>query len=158
LIFINDLTDEVENHVDLFADDTTLYRYLQSNTRQNVLKDLEQLNLGHRMGGFVQCQKTQVMTISRKKQEIKDPKFLFLDTELTETDRSKFLGVTITSTLNWSKHIDGIKAKAGKKMGILRRGKLFLPKSALTILYKSCVRSSLEYAVHQYGKELQNLI
>jgi hypothetical protein len=86
------------------------------------------------------------MTISRKKQEIKDPKFLFFDTELTETDRLKFLGVTITSTLNWSKHIDSIKAKAGRKMGILRRGKSFLPNSALTILFKFCVRSSLEYA------------
>jgi hypothetical protein len=48
----------------------------------------------------------QVMTISRKKQEVNDPKFQFFDTELAETDRLKFLGVTITSTLNWSKHID----------------------------------------------------
>jgi hypothetical protein len=45
--------------------------------------------------------KNQVMTISRKKEEIKDPKFLFFDTGLTETDRLKFLGVTITSTHNW---------------------------------------------------------
>jgi hypothetical protein len=41
LIFIDDLTDEVENHIDLFADDTTLYQYLQPNTRQNVLKSLQ---------------------------------------------------------------------------------------------------------------------
>jgi hypothetical protein len=30
LIFIDVLTDEVENHIDLFADDTTLYQYLQN--------------------------------------------------------------------------------------------------------------------------------
>jgi hypothetical protein len=41
LRFINDLTDEVENHVDLFADYTTLYQYLQFNNRQNVLKFLQ---------------------------------------------------------------------------------------------------------------------
>jgi hypothetical protein len=103
--------------------------------------------LGTETVGLVQCKKkTQVMIISRKKQEIKNPKFLFFDTELTEIDRLKFLGVTITSTLNWTEHIDSIKAKAVRKMGILRRGKRFLPKSVLTILYKSCVRSSLEYA------------
>jgi hypothetical protein len=90
--------------------------------------------------------KTQVMTISRKKQQVNDPNFLFFDTELMETDRLKFLGVTITSTLNWTKHIDNIKAKASRKMGVRRCEKRFLPKSALTILYKSCVRSSLEYA------------
>jgi hypothetical protein len=47
---------------------------------------------------------------------------------------------------NWAKHIDNIKAKASRKMGILRRGKRFLPKSALTNLYKSGVHSFLEYA------------
>jgi hypothetical protein len=101
---------------------------------------------------------TQMMTCSKKKQEVNEPKFLFFATELAETDRLKFLCVTITSTLNWAKHVDNIKAKASRKMGILRRGKRFLPKSALAILYTSCVRSSMEYAQHQYGKELQNLI
>jgi hypothetical protein len=41
--------------------------------------------------------------------------------------------------------MDYVRAKSSRKMGILRRGR-FLPKSALTTLYKSCVRSSLEYA------------
>jgi hypothetical protein len=41
LIYMNNLTDKVENHVDLLADDTTLYQYIQSNTRQNVLKSLQ---------------------------------------------------------------------------------------------------------------------
>jgi hypothetical protein len=44
------------------------------------------------------------------------------------------LGVTITSSLNWSKHIDTLKAKASRKMVTLRRGQQFLPKSALTTL------------------------
>jgi hypothetical protein len=41
LIYINDLIDEVENYVDLLADDTTLYQYIQSNIRQNVLTSLQ---------------------------------------------------------------------------------------------------------------------
>jgi sarcosine oxidase/L-pipecolate oxidase len=41
LVFINDLTDEVENHIDLFADDTTLYQHLNSENRQSVIKSLQ---------------------------------------------------------------------------------------------------------------------
>jgi hypothetical protein len=113
---------------------------------KSLQRDLDNKNMGRKVAGFIQCYETQVMTISRKKQELKDPKFIFFDTELAETDKLKFLGVTITSSLNWSKHIDNVRAKASRKMGILRRGQRFLPKSALTTLYKSCVRSSLEYA------------
>jgi hypothetical protein len=98
---------------------------------KSLQKDLETIeSWSQKWLVLYNSKKTQVMTISRKKQEIKDPKFLFFDTELTETDRLKFLGVTITSNLNWSKHIDSIKAKASRKMGILRRGKRFLPRSA----------------------------
>jgi hypothetical protein len=86
------------------------------------------------------------MTIRKKKYNLNDPKFIFFDTVLAETDKLHFLGVTITSSLNWSKHIDNVRSKASRKMGILRRGQRLLPKSALTTLYKSCVGSSLEYA------------
>jgi hypothetical protein len=41
LVFINDLTDEVENHIDFFADDTTLYQHLNSENRQSVIKSLQ---------------------------------------------------------------------------------------------------------------------
>jgi hypothetical protein len=46
--------------------------------------------MGKKVAGFIQCQETQVMTISRKKQELKDPKFIFFDTELEETEKLKF--------------------------------------------------------------------
>jgi hypothetical protein len=82
---------------------------------------------------------------NRKKQEVKDPNSPFFDTELTK-QTLQFLAITIISTRNWAKHFDNIKANASRRMGILRCGNSFLPKLALTIHYKSCVHSALEYA------------
>jgi hypothetical protein len=56
--------------------ETTLYQYLQSNTRQNVLKSLQKdletiASWAQKWLVLYNAKKTQVMTMSRKKQEIK---------------------------------------------------------------------------------------
>jgi hypothetical protein len=83
LIFLNDLTIEVENHIDLFADDTTLYQYLNSENRQNVIKslqrDLDTIKIwAEKWMVLYNAKKTQVMTISTKKQQLKESKFIFI--------------------------------------------------------------------------------
>jgi hypothetical protein len=113
-----------------FADDTTLYQHLNSENRQSVIKslqrDLDTIKIwAEKWLVLYNAKKIQVMTISRKKQELKDPKFIFFETELAETDTLKFLGVTITFSLNWSKHIDNVRAKASRRW--LRHGQRFLP-------------------------------
>ena len=64
--------------------------------------------------------------------------------ELKKVDEHKHLGITITSTLNWSAHIERMAAKARKVWGVITtRGTKM---TAGLQLYKSLVVPILEYA------------
>ena len=60
---------------------------------------------------------------------------------------AKVLGVTISSDLKWSAHIDSITTKAAKRVYLLRQLKRAgIAPSHLVLFYCSVVRSVLEYA------------
>ena len=56
------------------------------------------------------------------------------------------LGVTLTQNLSWRPQVLKIHQKASKKLNMLKPLKLKLQRKTLDILYKSLVRSCLEYA------------
>ena len=56
------------------------------------------------------------------------------------------LGVTLTSNLSWRAHVLKIYQKASKKLNMLKQMKFKLQRKTLEVLYKSVVRSCLEYA------------
>ena len=67
---------------------------------------------------------------------------------LSETDSAKYLGLPITSDLQWNQHINNITNKANSILGLLRRN-LGIPSQTIkTHAYQSLVplRSHLEYA------------
>ena len=65
---------------------------------------------------------------------------------LEEVDSYKHLGVTLSNDLTWTKHIENIATNAGKCLDILNALKYKLDRYTLEKLYKSFVRSKLEYA------------
>ena len=70
----------------------------------------------------------------------------------------KYLGVTISSSLSWKKHIDSISTKASKTLGFLRRnlkvGSIAIKDQA----YKAMVRPQLEYACEVWDPHTANNI
>lgn len=56
----------------------------------------------------------------------------------------KYLGVFLTSSMCWHRHVDYITAKACKVLGFLRRNTKPFPQQARDLLYKSYVRPILE--------------
>ena len=56
------------------------------------------------------------------------------------------LGLTLSSNLSWRTHILKIHQKAYKKLNLLKPLKHNLSRYTLEVLFKSLVRSSLEYA------------
>ena len=56
------------------------------------------------------------------------------------------LGLTLSSNLSWRAHILKIHQKAFKKLNRLKPLKYNLSRYTLEVLFKSLVRSSLEYA------------
>ena len=89
--------------------------------------------------------KCKTMVISRKRSPSK-PDIYFGDCKLPSTEELEILGVTIDSKLTWAKHISGIATKAGQKLGALRKVANKLEAKGRSTVYKSQVRSIMEYA------------
>ena len=89
--------------------------------------------------------KCKTLLISRKR----NPTRLdihFGNTKLTEVDELEILGVTVDKKLTWTKHITNITARAGQKLGALRRTAHKLDIVGRATVYKAQVRSVMEYA------------
>ena len=67
------------------------------------------------------------------------------DTEITFAENEKDLGVTFDTDLKFRQHINNCINKANSVVGIIKRSFLSLKKKPFIKLYKSTVRSILEY-------------
>ena len=65
---------------------------------------------------------------------------------VSETDSTKYLGVTITSDLQCNQHIYNITNKANSILGLLRRNLRIPSQTIKTHANQSLVRPHLEYA------------
>ena len=91
------------------------------------------------------AEKCEVIYTTNKKNPIRHNDFIHGQKLATKSD-SKYLGVTISNNLSWSKHVNNISKKANYIMAFFRR--IFRPASqqAKSTAYKTFVRPTLEYA------------
>ena len=61
------------------------------------------------------------------------------------------LGFSISSNLTWKPHVNSIEKRASQKLGFLSRARGYFSPSQLLNIYKSQIRSSLEYCSHVCG-------
>ena len=68
--------------------------------------------------------------------------------ELEAVKSAKLLGLTISDNLTWNAHVNDVVKKASKKLYFLvQLNRVQLPPSNLVLFYKSCIRTSVHYAV-----------
>src|SRR6218665_829132 len=73
---------------------------------------------------------------------------LFIDNiQLTRVSKVKFLGVIIDEHLTWKPHIDHVKSKVTKIVGVMYRLKGSLPKHSLKLLYTALLSPYLHYCM-----------
>ena len=65
---------------------------------------------------------------------------------LNEVKDSKYLGVTISNNLDWSKHITTTTTKANARLSFIKRNLKDCPQKLKEIAYFSLVRSFVDYA------------
>jgi hypothetical protein len=65
---------------------------------------------------------------------------------IDEVSCHEHLGVLLSSNMSWKVHIEKIHQNASKTLNLLKGFKFKLPRLTLEILYKSLVRSKMEYA------------
>ena len=141
LIYINDITNDLQCNVNLFADDTSIQKCLDSHADFKVINDdLLKLSIyGTQWLITFNALKTEYIIVSKRKTRAMHPDLFLNDTNFTEVNNHKHLGLTISNNMSWLSHINEILAKAEKRLSMMRRSKHILPRSCLDKLYKSMI-------------------
>ena len=147
LVYINDLAEQVQCEIKLFADDTSLFIALDDPqaAADALNNDMEQISIYANMWLVnFNATKTKCMTITRR--NINHPPITFQGKQLQDVDYHKHLGVTFSKNLNWSEHIKNILDSSSKMLDILRRLKHDIDRKTLETIYFTFIRPKLEYA------------
>ena len=125
LIYINDIINDLQCNVNLFADDTSIQKCLDSHDDFKVINDdLLKLSIyGTQWLITFNVLKTEYIIVSQRKTRVMHPDLLLNDTKLTEENNHKHFGLTISNNMSWSSHINEILAKAEKRLSMMRRPK-----------------------------------
>ena len=91
------------------------------------------------------CNKSKDMIFSQKYLNNSPPLLLNNET-INRVNIHKHLGVYLSSKLDWSKQIDEICLRANRKLAVLRSIK-YLNRKTLDLLYKTIVRSLIDYSL-----------
>ena len=146
LVYINDLTENIRSNIKLFADDTSLFINVQDPVQSAlVLKD-DLLTIKSWADQWLvnfSAEKTKLMTCSFR--SIDHPDTIFDDVVLPETKTHKHLGLTLSSNLSWSSHIDSILNSVAPTADVLKKLKYQVDKESLEKIYFSFIRPKLGY-------------
>ena len=135
----------------LYADDTSVL--LNGNNYSNLIEllnsELENLSIWLKCNKLtLNVQKTYYMVFHRSRIKTDTHAVITMDDVcLQRTDSFKYLGVIINHKLNWTQHIDYVKNKISKGIGIMYRAKNCLTKKSLINLYYSYIYPYLIYCI-----------
>ena len=87
----------------------------------------------------------QEAIFSRKVKKLLHPTLLYNNIPLSNSLFQTHLGLTLDIKLNFLEHIKGITKKISKTMCLLRKFQQILPRSTLLTIYKTFIRSRLDY-------------
>lgn len=186
LVFIDDLFAEISNELDVFADDSTLWAPIKSDSdRVTVAASLNSdllaieawakrwlVTYNHTKTELLTFSKQQDVTAFRRNGTYKDdqgrtcirtetytdkkhiqhtclpnphPPLNFCSSPIPEGVTFKVVGLTFSYTLSWNSHINAICKKANSALSLLYRARPYLSRTALAKIYKSHIRSRMEY-------------
>ena len=151
LIYINDLERNIKSKIKFFADDTMLFSLVKD-------PEISANDLNHDLDAIRQWadqwklefnpdptkQATEVL-FSCKISTPYHPQLTFNGTVVAKMKEQKHLGLTLNSGLSFEKHLNEKIIKAKKNLGIIKHLSSFLPLNTLDQMYKTLVRSHLDY-------------
>ena len=147
LIYINDIVDNIESVIKLFADDTSMSLALKDPTiRADILnRDLNKISeWAIRWKVKFNDEKTELLNFTHGHDQLQP--LLFNNTLLEERTEHKHLGLIIQSNCKWDSHIRQIATKTNMLISCLRFYKYKLTRKALETMYKSFILPIFDYA------------
>lgn len=158
LIYINDLvyTSSILMPI-LFADDTNVF--LSGKSVQEIinLMNVELQKVVNWLNAnklSLNLQKTHYMIFQKRRtvlQLIPGCNININGVNIEKAETTKFLGVTLDSTLSWQKHISIIKGKIARGVGIICKARKSLNMNSLMTLYYSMIYPHLTYCIEVWG-------
>ena len=149
LIYINDIVENINSSIRLFADDTSLYIIVDDPTDAAITLNSD-LSKIHRWATdwlvSFNPSKSESLIFSRKVNKPYHPPILMNNQQVNEVSTHKHLGLYLSNNCSWHEHIEYIKAKAWQRINTMRRLKFDLDRKSLQIIYFSFIRPLLEYA------------
>lgn len=158
LIFINDLPNYVTSCIHLFADDCVLYRELTTEADARAIQtDINNISSWCQTWQMtLNVKKCKFMRITRSTCNL--PTYYLNSVALESVTSYKYLGIHIASNLTWKTHVEFIVHKANRMLGYIKRNFHSAPADTKLLLYKSLVRSQLEYASSIWDPGTNDLI
>ena len=122
LLYINDIADNVDSQMHLFADGSIVYREICSPEDHRTLEqDLNKLHTWARVWQMdFNITKCAVVSVTTKKKPFLHD-YLMDGQQIPRCENQDYLGVTINHKLSWKPHITKIKNKANRTLGLIRR-------------------------------------
>jgi len=149
VIYINDIPDSIESFCKIFADDTKIYSSVSNTNDQDIMQsDLLKLCEWSRQWLLeFSIQKCKTIQFGNVKYPAN---YHLLDSsnnscDLPNDTQEKDLGIIFESTLKFDKHIESVVNRANRLLGMIKRTFSSLNSRLFLILYKSLIRSILDY-------------
>jgi len=150
LVYINDITTNIEANISLYADDTCLYVEIceedHAEKEDMLNRDLERLNKwSEKWYMHFNPLKTSYMKFSNRQETNYDLNIILNNTLLSAVDEHKHLGLILTPKLDFGPHIDHIVKKCSKWIGLIWKLQRKFPRHSLENIFTSYIRPVIEY-------------
>lgn len=165
LIYINDITLNIQSIITLFADDTSISCSDKNNTvRHNSLSaDLIQIEKWSKTWK-VKFNDTKTHLLNFKRDNLPVHSLYFSDTQLVESSSHKHLGIILQNNCKWGDYISHTAARAKLLLNCLKSYKYLLSRKALHTMYTSFILPIFDYCdiiwdncTQQQSQFLENL-
>ena len=159
LIYINDLDDSITSNVLKFADDTKLFRKVNTDVdKQHLQNDIDRLvKWSEKWQMLFNFGKCKCVHTGHRNMNVN---YKMGDTVLGTTVKEKDLGVTISADMKVSEQCGIAASKGNQILGLIRRNITYKGKKLIIPLYKAIVRPHLEYCIQAwrpYRKDIDTL-
>ena len=152
LVYINDLIEVVDSDINIFADDTFIFRIHDQNSTEMLNNDLKKITEWANQWKMIfnpDLTKQAIEIIFSRKQNKSNPPMLTFNNIPVKRDiETKHLGMVLDSKLSFHTHLTGTNGKlptARQGLGLLRQLKKWVSPPVLETIYKLYVRPHLDY-------------
>ena len=149
LLYTNDIVENINSSIRLFADDTTLYIIVDNplHAANQLNSDLSKIHQwATKWLVTFNPSKSESIIFSRKRNKPNHPNLVMDQQSIQEVNSHRHLGLVLSNDCTWHDHLEYIKSKAWTRINVMRKLKFKLDRRSLQIIYFTFIRPILEYA------------